>query len=150
MRRLALVVVMLVAFTTPTLGATKMVPLTAYIEQNPRMTKSNWLYVISRCTALFTVFASLAPDKSLASTLEEKAYKALFATATLLEKLTGVSEKEASEKAMKTVEPMGHKYVTEANRIYTLTGNYFTGSELLEGDMEVCGTVTNSALPQVR
>jgi len=62
----------------------------------------------------------------------------------VMTKISGVSEAQNKESLMKTVEAMSKEYISETNDNYIRSGSYIEGSQLLQGDLEVCGKVTEN------
>ena len=122
--------------------AEEMMSLQEFLRSNPTSGNDNSsLYVLYRCTALMTVLMALTPDDAVGKVLEAKMSKFFVTTTKLQSEIAGMSQEEAAERVMKTLEPIGKKYVEAANKNYVNRGNYLGGSSLLEGDLKICGAI---------
>ena len=122
-----------------------MVPLIDYIEKNQNVKPSTMVYLYSRCASLFTLMASLSSNnKKMETMLLYKGELSLAFASKVMTKISGVSEAQNKESLMKTVEAMSKEYISETNDNYIRSGSYIEGSQLLQGDLEVCGKVTEN------
>ena len=127
---------------TPVYSQSKMTPLRSYITKNQNPNDANALYIFSRCSALFTVLAALSPNKNMRNVMQIKGEHALSGAVMLLKKVRGGTTEELTKNALKTVSAIGKEYIDESNHNYTITGNYVKGSDLIETDVDVCGTLS--------
>ena len=122
----------------PPAKAEELVPLQEFLRSNPTPISDNsFLYIYSRCTSLFTMLTALSPNDITRQLLETKAYQFMLAAADLQSKLMGLSLNEANSRVMKTVAPMGRKYVDLANENYVSKG-HIIGNPLIDSDFELC------------
>jgi len=123
--------------------AEEMTPLQEFLRSNPTSgNDDSALYILYRCTALFTVMAALSPPDAVSKVLEPKMYKFLAVTTKLQSEIAGMSQEEAMERVMKTLEPIGKKYTESANKNYVNRGHYLDGA-LIDGDLKICGEINS-------
>jgi|TARA_B100000959_G_scaffold93415_1_gene99284 hypothetical protein len=124
-----------------------MVPLTNYLEKNQNVKPSTMVYLYSRYASLFTLMASLSSNnKKMETMLFNKSDLSLAFTSKVMTKISGVSEVQNKESLMKTVEAMSKEYISETNENYIRSGSYIEGSQLLQGDLVMCGSITENIM----
>ena len=118
--------------------AEELVPLQKFLLSNSTPISDNsFLYVYSRCTALFTMLTAVSPNDITRQLLELKALQFLVAAADMQAKLIGIPLNDANSRVMKTVKLMGHKYVDSANEDFVTKG-IIIGNPLIDGDFKLC------------
>ena len=122
--------------------AEELVSLEEYLRSKPTPISDNsYLYVYSRCTALFTMLSAQSPNDVMRKLLEPKAFQFLISASDLQSKLIGIPLNEANSRVMKAIKLMGHKYVDSANENYVTKGNII-GNPLIHGDFVLCLKIT--------
>ncbi len=140
-RKFLLVAVFVGMFSGPPAKAEELMPLQEFLLSRPTPISNNsFLYVYSRCTALFTMLTALSPNDITRQLLESNAYQFLVAASDLQSKLVGIPLNEANSRVMKTVELMGHKYVDSANEDFVTKG-IIIGNPLIDGDFKLCAKI---------
>ncbi len=125
----------------PPAKADDLVSLEEYLRSKPTPISDNsFLYVYSRCTALFTMLTAGSSNDITRQLLEPKAYQFLVAASDLQSKLMGIPLNEANSRVMKTVNLMGHKYVDSANEDFVTKG-IIIGNPLIDGDFKLCAKI---------
>jgi len=121
--------------------AEEMTPLQDFIGSNPALSSDNsTLYIFYRCTALFTVMMALSPPDAVSKVLKPRMYKFMAGTIKLQSKIARMSQGVAEERVMKTLKPIGSKYLEAANKNYVNRGHY-VGGALINGDLQFCGAI---------
>jgi len=144
MKKIILIVVALMLVGGPSFAQNKMVGLGDYMAQHPKMSKASMLYVVSRCAAYFSLTATLAPNKNVEAIFLNKAQRLMNGAIVMLKDIRGGAIKDLSANSLKTITAMTKAYIAKANQNYTLRGNYIKGSQLLEGDADICAVISKS------
>ncbi len=144
MTRLILIATIFMLVSGPSFGQAKMVSLGEYVSQTSPLSKPKMLYVTSRCAAYFSLLATLAPNKGSEANFLKKAEQAMAGATLMLKDIKGGAIKDLSANSLITITAMTKAYIAEANQNYILHGNYLKGSELLEGDADICGEISKS------
>ena len=141
-REFLLVAVSVGMVSGPPAKAEELMPLQEFLRSKPTPISDNsFLYVYSRCTALFTMLTAGSSNDITRQLLEPKAYQFLVAASDLQSKLIGIPLNEANSRVMKAIKLMGHKYVDSANENYVTKGNII-GNPLIHGDFVLCLKIT--------
>ncbi len=141
-RKFLLVAVCVGMASGPPAKAENLIPLQEFLLSKPTPISDNsFLYIYSRCTALFTMLTAFAPEDTKRQLMKPKANQFMVAATDLQSKLIGLPLTEADSRVMKAVALMGRKYVDLANESYVTTGKII-GNPLIDGDFELCVKIT--------
>lgn len=117
----------------------EMISLEDYIAENSMEDLSVLFYVTTRCSALFSVAASLSAPESENHqrflTTAEKYYAVSINVRGAID--PNMEPKEHEDKTFKTVSAIASRYTNTANKHYVDKGTYFT--ESMFDDTELCG-----------
>ena len=108
--------------------------MNSYSPEDPAV----MLYVASRCSALFSVSASLSKEGSeMYKRFENNASSFILLSFQIQKKINpNVDSNEVERRVMKTIEDIGSIYINQANKNFLNNGTYF--NELMLDDIELC------------
>ena len=144
MKKYVLIAVALMLASGSSHAQNRMVELGEYLAKNSDMNKPSMLYMISRCSAYFALTATLAPNKKTEELSLDKAQYLMNVATLTLKDIKGGKLEDLNANSLKTITAMTRAYIAEANKNYTLRGNYIKGSKLLEGDADICAKISES------